>query len=74
MKSIITTYPHFQSLPRGIKKLLLISESHFFDELDGETKAPLIKTRGNALPARVASPRRNFNVAGLALMFEAKER
>jgi len=32
MKSIVTTYPGFQSLPRGIKQLLVISESAFFDE------------------------------------------
>jgi len=32
MKSIITTYPDFQTLPRGIKMMLLASESHFFDE------------------------------------------
>jgi hypothetical protein len=36
MKSIITTYPDFQSLPRGIKKMLLASEDFFF----GEVKAP----------------------------------
>lgn len=32
MKSIITTYPYFQALPRGVKMMLLASESHFFDE------------------------------------------
>jgi hypothetical protein len=32
MKSIITTYPHFQTLPRGIKMMLLALECHFFDE------------------------------------------
>jgi len=32
MKSIITTYPYFQTLPRGVKMLLLASESHFFEE------------------------------------------
>jgi hypothetical protein len=33
MKSIITTYPDFQSLPRGIKMMLLVSEDHFFSEV-----------------------------------------
>jgi hypothetical protein len=33
MKSIITTYPDFQSLPQGIKRMLLASESHFFAEV-----------------------------------------
>jgi hypothetical protein len=32
MKSIVTTYPRFQALPRGIKQMLVISESLFFDE------------------------------------------
>ena len=32
MKSIITTYPDFQILPRGVKAMLLTSESHFFQE------------------------------------------
>jgi hypothetical protein len=33
MKSIITTYPDFQSLPRGVKKMLLASENYFFREI-----------------------------------------
>jgi hypothetical protein len=36
MKSIITTYPDFQSLPRGIKMMLLVSENDFF----GQVKLP----------------------------------
>jgi len=32
LKSIMMTYPGFQTLPRGIKKLLLVSESFFFRE------------------------------------------
>jgi hypothetical protein len=32
MKSIITRYPYFQTLPSGVKMMLLASESHFFDE------------------------------------------
>ncbi len=45
MKSIITTYPDFQALPRGVKKMLLASESHFFD--DAETRR--VKRRGGAV-------------------------
>jgi hypothetical protein len=30
MKSIIWTYPGFQTLPRGIKQMLVASESDFF--------------------------------------------
>jgi len=32
MKTIVLTYPGFQSLPKGIKQLLVASESHFFGE------------------------------------------
>ena len=32
MKSIMTTYPDFQSLPREVKKLLRVSENYFFQE------------------------------------------
>lgn len=32
MNSIVSTYPDFQALPRGIKRLLLTSETEFFNE------------------------------------------
>jgi hypothetical protein len=32
MNSITATYPGFQALPKGIKRMLLESESFFFDE------------------------------------------
>ena len=32
MKTILTTYPNFQSLPKGVKRMLVAAESHFFDE------------------------------------------
>ncbi len=32
MRSIMMTYPGFQSLPRGIRKMLLVSETFFFVE------------------------------------------
>lgn len=32
MRTIILTYPRFQSLPRGIKQMLVTSESFFFGE------------------------------------------
>jgi hypothetical protein len=32
MKSIMMTYPGFQALPKGIKKMLLASESFFFSQ------------------------------------------
>ena len=32
MKMIMTSYPGFQELPKGVRKMLLVSESFFFDE------------------------------------------
>jgi hypothetical protein len=46
MKSIMVTYPDFQALPKGIKRLLVMSESLFF----GESKAP---SDGRSGPARM---------------------
>jgi hypothetical protein len=34
-KSIMVTYLAFQTLPKGIKQMLLASESHFFDAANG---------------------------------------
>jgi len=33
MKLIMTTYPGFQTLPKGVRQMLLVSESFFFDEM-----------------------------------------
>jgi hypothetical protein len=44
MRSIVMTYPDFQSLPKGIKKMLVISENLFF----GHAKtAPVERSHGN---------------------------
>jgi hypothetical protein len=32
MRTIILTYPGFQSLPRGVKQLLLATENFYFEE------------------------------------------
>lgn len=32
VNSITATYPGFQSLPKGVKQMLLVSESQFFEE------------------------------------------
>jgi hypothetical protein len=48
MKSIITTYPDFQSLPRGIKKMLLASENFFFGEV--RASHPSLKRPAGGLP------------------------
>ena len=31
MNTSILSYPGFQTLPKGIKQMLLVSEAHFFD-------------------------------------------
>jgi len=33
MRTIILTYPGYQSLPRGIKQMLVASENFYFDEV-----------------------------------------
>lgn len=40
MKSIITTYRDFQSLPRGVKMMLLVSENLFFSEVKSRPPTP----------------------------------
>jgi hypothetical protein len=32
MNTTILNYPGFQTLPKGVKKMLLVSEAYFFDE------------------------------------------
>ena len=39
LNSITATYPGFQSLPKGVKQMLLVSESVFFDEARATLKA-----------------------------------
>ena len=33
MRTIILTYPGYQSLPQGIKQMLVASENFYFDEI-----------------------------------------
>jgi hypothetical protein len=32
MNTTIMNYPGFQTLPKGLKQMLLVSEAHFFDQ------------------------------------------
>lgn len=32
MNTTILNYPGFQTLPKGVKQMLLVSEAHFFDQ------------------------------------------
>jgi len=57
MKSIITTYPDFHALPKGIKRMLLASESFFFSEAysQHDQRAPVTNPRlGEKLIAQPA--------------------
>lgn len=50
MKSIMFTYPGFQSLPRGIKQLLVTSETHFFGEAGPNVANTNNSRQENAVP------------------------
>jgi hypothetical protein len=41
MKSVMMTYPGFQELPKGTKKMLLASETFFFAEARIQTTRPV---------------------------------
>jgi hypothetical protein len=50
MRTIMMTYPGFQTLPRGIKRMLVASESFFFGEAQSR---PMKSMRGKS-PAGAA--------------------
>ena len=52
MQLIMTTYPGFQDLPKGVKKLLLVSETFFFDQSRTQTAPPVPQPTATA-PVRV---------------------
>jgi len=61
MKSILTTYPDFHALPKGIKRMLLASESFFFAEAyaEGHQVSPTIGSRAKLLAHVQPAPPRN---------------
>jgi hypothetical protein len=50
MKSIMLTYPGFQTLPRGVKQMLVASENDFFSD----ARPAAAKAGANKLPQRQA--------------------
>ena len=61
MKPIMMTYPGFQSLPKGLKQMLVESESFFFEEettfirRDGKSPSSLLKNiHGLAVRSKVS--------------------
>jgi hypothetical protein len=65
MKSIVLTYPGFQSLPRGIKKMLVASETHFFRQAKFSA-ASLVSAAGNFQGIIARWPRRKQGRFGWA--------
>jgi hypothetical protein len=50
MNTTILNYPGYQTLPKGIKQMLLVSEAHFFDQPAShhhEQKCPVQEMRSN---------------------------
>jgi hypothetical protein len=43
MRTIMLTYPGFQALPQGIKKMLLASETFFFSEAQPHAQRPELR-------------------------------
>ena len=66
MKSIITTYPDFQSLPKGIRRMLVASESFFFLEANSRMQKP---RNGEATTGSIPNPNRGANPGGPLFAF-----
>jgi hypothetical protein len=76
MNTTIMNYPGFHTLPKGIKQLLLVSETHFFNEaapqcMEQKDTAHASRTdrRFNAVPPRCAA--RSFGLAKALPVFPA---
>jgi hypothetical protein len=55
MNTTILSYPGFQTLPKGIKQMLLASEAHFFDQ-------PVSHATENKRPARAIRTGRDLTI------------
>lgn len=47
LKSIVCTYPDFRELPKGLKQMLVVSETLFFSEVQAPAKKPARRDVGN---------------------------
>jgi hypothetical protein len=64
MKSIVCTYPDFRDLPKGLKQLLVNSETHFFEEIHA---APARVENNSPGPVRLwQEPQKQFSANGYA--------
>ena len=59
MKSIVLTYPGYQTLPRSLKQLLVASETHFFSEATTRSIKPRPQTSAFPAPATL-KPKQDF--------------
>jgi hypothetical protein len=69
MKSIITTYPDFRFLPKGIKRMLVASESLFFREAKPLMQKPRSSegpTGSTPKPNRGTNPGGSLSAFGIA--------
>lgn len=59
MKTIITTYPGYQDLPVGIKRMLVVSEDFFFREMPSAAARAKIarRTQREAADRRIKQAR-----------------
>jgi hypothetical protein len=64
MNTTILSYPGFQTLPKGIKQMLLVSEAHFFDQ-------PASHHQERLAAAQDMGTRRGFRVFLTSLLFAA---
>lgn len=52
MKSIVCTYPDFRELPKGLKRMLVVSETLFFEELQSVSSLDHDYGSNSWVPAR----------------------
>ncbi len=66
MRTITLAYPGFQTLPRGVKKMLVVSESFFFGESDtSKTAHPQpVQIRVQNVPRKEAAVKVVFENSG----------
>lgn len=76
MKTIMVSYPQFRSLPKGVRRMLLTSEQHFFDEAKSDPSSWVSKLskvkRSQAAPTQPYLPRWWNHLGGANQKFEGQ--
>ena len=78
-KSIVCTYPDFRELPKGLKQMLLASESLFFSEVQASPKTVARRDVGAKpfrppLPNFFSNRRESFLVRSRAFRWEYRDK